>query len=125
MKTSKDPTVFHILILTSIVSLLSTIDDSLDDVNLGDLMLERWMLQKSKLEHDFAVTAWVLCVMKEVRDDVKERMNGKHCKAIERVILKLYFKDEVGINERLNQFWKEFKHWQNRTGKYAHNEEPW
>ena len=86
MKTSKDPTVFHILILTSIVSLLSRIDDSLDDVNLGDLMLERWMSQKSKLEHDFAVTAWVLCVMKEVRDDVKECIDGKICKAIEHVV---------------------------------------
>ncbi len=64
MKTSKDPSVFYILILTLIVSLLSRIDDLLDDVNLGDLMLERWMSQKSKLEHDFTVTAWVLCVMK-------------------------------------------------------------
>ena len=31
--------------------------------------------------------------MKEVRDDVAASMNGSHCKAIERVIRKLYFDD--------------------------------
>ena len=53
-------------------------------------MLQLVNAQKEKIEHNFAIVAWSLCVVKEVREDVVTHMNGLHHKAIERVIRKLY-----------------------------------
>ena len=49
-------------------------------------MLQLWNARKEKIEHNFAIAAWSLCVMKEVREDVAARINGSHRKSIERVI---------------------------------------
>ena len=56
-------------------------------------MLQPWNARKEKIEHNFAITAWSLCVVKEVREDVAARINSLHCEAIEHVIRKLYFDD--------------------------------
>ena len=56
-------------------------------------MLQLWNARKENIEHDFAIAAWSLCDMKEVREDVSARMNGSHREAIESVIRKLYFDD--------------------------------
>ena len=56
-------------------------------------MLQLWNARKLKIEHDFAIAAWSLCFVKEVREDVAARINGSHREAIERVIRKLYFDD--------------------------------
>ncbi len=37
-----------------------------------------WNHRKEKLEHEYAVTAWALCVMKDVRQDVQQRLNDGH-----------------------------------------------
>ena len=56
-------------------------------------MLQLWNARKENIEHDFAIAARSLFVMKEVREDVTARINGSHREAIERVIRKLYFDD--------------------------------
>ncbi len=42
------------------------------------------------LEHDFAVTGWALLILKEIRDDVCQNLDGDKRMAIERVISKLH-----------------------------------
>jgi len=63
--------------------------------------------------------------MSEVRMDVAARMNGSHREAIERVIRKLYWNEPEDIDVKINEFWKQFKHWQQKTGKYGENEGRW
>ena len=63
--------------------------------------------------------------MKEVRDDVAASMNGSHCKAIERVIRKLYFDDPREMDVVINEFWKGFKHWQQKSVNYGVNIGRW
>ena len=66
---------------------------------------------KSRIESDFAITAWALCAMPELRADVAARMNGHHCEAIKHVIRKLYTNDAQDIAIIINDFWKQFNHW--------------
>ena len=82
-------------------------------------MLQFWNARKEKIEHNFAITAWSLCVMKEVREDVSARMNGSHREAIEHVIRKLYFDDTRDMDVVINEFCKGFKHWQQKSVKYG------
>ena len=56
-------------------------------------MLQLWNARKENIEHDFAISAWSLCVMKEVREDIAACINGLHREEIERVIRKIYFDD--------------------------------
>ena len=80
-------------------------------------MLQLWNARKENIEHDFSIAAWSLCVMKEVREDVAARINCLHREAIERVIRKLYFYDPRDMDVVINEFWKEFKHWQQKSEK--------
>ena len=88
-------------------------------------MLQLWNARKEKIEHDFSIEACSLCVMKEVREDVAARINGSHREAIERVIRKLYFDDPQDMDVVINYFWKGFKHWQQKSGKYGVNKGRW
>ena len=63
--------------------------------------------------------------MKEVREDVAARINGLHHEAIERVIRKLYFDDPRDMYVVINEVWKGFKHWQQKSGKYGVNKGRW
>ena len=65
-------------------------------------MLQLWNTRKENIEHDFAIAAWSLCVMKEVREDVAACVNGLHCEVIERVIRKLYFDDPRDMDVVIN-----------------------
>lgn len=83
-------------------------------------------MRKPLLEHDLAITAWALCIMPDVRKDVAVRMNGDHREAIERVIRKLFAADPTAkIHLVIHNFWVQFKHFQNQTGKYSGNPGRW
>ena len=62
--------------------------------------------------------------MSVVREDVKARMDGNHREAIERVITKMYHDDDREPEEICHEFWVQFDHFQNKTGKFA-NEGRW
>ncbi len=69
---------------------------------------------------DPSITAWALAVSPDIRQDVVNRLNGKHRDAIERFITKLFRHDvNVNISMKIDLFWDEFKHWQNRTGNFS------
>lgn len=95
--------------------------DSVEEDGIGDKMMKAWMKLKRHLETDFALTAWALCVMPEVREDVAARMTGDHHEAIDRIITKLYSHDVMAdIDEIIDTFWNQYKHFKNKTGKYDH-----
>lgn len=97
--------------------------------NMGQTFVKLWRARKPKLEHDFAVCAWALCVLPEVRADVKDRMTGEHRKAIERVVKKLHVPPcpntatarkntpvaNMGPEAIVDLFWDEFKTFQKQT----------
>ena len=95
--------------------------------NLGTSILEMWSKREEKLNHDVAIVAWALCVSKQVRNDVKNRMTSDHRDAIERYLDRLFqhpcpFKltgiDETDMAAIKTKFWEEFKHFQNETGPF-------
>ena len=55
-------------------------------MSFGETILEHWNRRKTKVEHAYSITAWTLCVMKEIREDVRLRMIGTHRDAIEEVV---------------------------------------
>ncbi len=84
------------------------------------------MKRKQLLEHDFAVAGWALSILPEFRNDVKLNLDGDKRIAIERVIAKLHVAPNPNYNVANDEidvifdtFWKEFGHFQNRTGVYG------
>jgi len=61
-----------------------------DDDNLGDKCLKLWEHRVHRLEHDFAVCAWSLSVMPEVREDVVQRLDGPRRLMVEDVVRRLH-----------------------------------
>jgi len=66
----------------------SSDNDSDDDDNVakatrppksfGQLFIWHWDKHKHRIEHEYAIAGWVLCVLKDVRKDVLLRMTGEH-----------------------------------------------
>ena len=79
------------------------------------------------VKSEYAVTGWALCVMPEVRQDVREWMTGKHCDVIEEVVKLPHLPPCPNSNlsisslspfEIVDIFWNEFKLFQNNTCPY-------
>ena len=95
---------------------------------LGEQILVKWKERKFMLDHDYAITAWILCVMPEVRESVKNTMTGTHRLAVEQVIERLHAppclnpSKEVGninISDIIYTFWGKFKDFSNQTGDFS------
>ncbi len=85
-----------------------------------------WMKKKQLLEQDFAITSWALSILPEIQDDVSLNLDSDKRMAIERVITKLHVapnpNSKVAIDKIdviIDTFWKEFGHFQNKTGVYG------
>ena len=87
-------------------------------LNLGESILQTWKKWASKLEPDYAIAGWCFCVLKEVREDVKENMSQEHHLVLERVFKCLRVmpcpnrsKRIAGMKEGeiLDRFWDEFQ----------------
>jgi hypothetical protein len=107
-------------------------DEDADDTASYQLTLSgkiewHWNHRKEKLEHEYAVTAWALCVMEDVRQDVSLRLNhagGKYRGAIETVVTRLHQLPcanphpdvhQMTEGEIIDIFWNEFKAFQHKT----------
>jgi hypothetical protein len=95
--------------------------------NFGQLALLLWEKRRVKLEHDYSITAWVLCVMPEVYQDACTRMNGDHRVAIERCVRRLHQLPMANTNEDIIGksedeivviFFKELKAFQKRLAPF-------
>ena len=103
---------------------LSEGEESVVTMAFGEAVLAHWNRRKEKIGHQYAIAAWALCVMKEVRQDVSLRLKGIHRDAIEEVVTRLHL--PPCPNKRVNlsnmtpadivdTFWNEFKAFQNCT----------
>ena len=95
---------------------------------LGANILSCWEHRKRNLDHDYAIAGWLLCVMPEVRADVKDRIEGSHREAIERVVERLHLPpcpnkrvniDEMSPSDIVDKFWSEYKDFSNQTGAFS------
>jgi hypothetical protein len=56
---------------------------------LGDSLIKIWDSRRKNLESDIAITGWLLCVQKEVMQDVKENAKQVHHDKVEKVLCRL------------------------------------
>ena len=56
----------------------SDAEDIAKTMSFGEAILEHWNRRKTKIEHAYSITAWALCVMKEIREDGTLRFIGAH-----------------------------------------------
>ena len=108
-------------------------DDSDDDDNgeinseqpksFGQLFIWHWNKRKLRIEHEYAIAGWALCVMDDIRKDVLLRMTEVHQSAIDMVVTRLHAPPCANTNpaissmlipEILDTFWNEFKAFQQR-----------
>jgi len=95
------------------------------------LHLVLWWLQfgirgKIKLIHDYAVSGWLLCPIKEVFDSAWcANHHGKQWDAMEHLFCKLYLQPGIfegensACNAVVNTFWTEFEQFQSWEGVFG------
>ena len=115
---------------TNISEFFFSDNDDNDDFTLGDAVLFAWKKRKNRLEHAYAVTAWALSLLPNIRADCMERLstdNGDLRKLIDEVVSCLHHPPcpnkkvaSKSIDEIIDIFWKEFKHFTYRTGPYSY-----
>lgn len=85
--------------------------------SLGTRVLWTWEKRKGKLEHEYAIAAWALCVKPEVMADVVGRLDD-HRNSIESVVRRLHLPPCPNTNPKVakmtldqvtDRFWDEFK----------------
>ena len=90
---------------------------------IGSEIVNIWNKRKEKVESDYSIMGWALCVLPDVQKDVDNRLNsslGVLRKKMENVIVR-YFKSDVDkdTGEMIDIFWNEFKEFKNRTGPFS------
>jgi hypothetical protein len=86
-----------------------------------------WNKCKQRIEHEYSIATWALCVMGSVWTDVRDRLIGEHRDAIKKVVTCLHVPPCPNRNptvltmlpyEIIDTFWNEFKAFQNCTQPY-------
>ena len=92
-----------------------------------------WNKRRQRIEHEYSIAAWALCIMDPVQTDVRDRLTGEHCDVIGRVVTRLYLPPCPNPNpivrtmlphKIIDTFWNEFKAFHNCTQLY-HNMSRW
>ena len=47
-----------------------------EKMSFGRQVIFHWSKRKKRIEHEYAIAGWALCVLPEVQDDVTDRMKG-------------------------------------------------
>jgi hypothetical protein len=91
-------------------------------MSFGRQITWHWNKRKQRIEHEYSIAAWALCVMESVRADVRERLTGEHRDPIEKVVTRLHVPPCPNPNPTMmlpheirDTFWNEFKAFQNCT----------
>ena len=96
-------------------------------MSFGRQVTWHWNKRKQRIEHEYSIASWALCVMETVWADVREQLTGEHRDAIEKVIAPLHVPPCHNPNptvhtmlthEIMDTFWNEFKAFQNCTQPY-------
>ncbi len=99
-----------------------------DEFLFGSKILWHWEHRKIKIKHEYAITAWALCVMDDVREDVRLQLRGKHRIVMEKVVKRLHLPPcpnqhpEVMLMTEaqiVDVFWNEFKAFRNCTPPFC------
>ncbi len=86
-----------------------------------------WNKLKPRIEHEYSITAWALCLMGSVRNNVRDRLTGHHRDAIEKVVSHLHVPPCPNTHPAIltmlphkiiDTFWNEFKAFQNCTNLF-------
>jgi len=102
-------------------------------MSFGRQVIWHWSKRKVRIEHEYAIVGWALCVMEDIRNDVMERLTGAHRDTIEKVVSRLHVPpcpnsnpavSAMSSHEIIDTFWNEFKAFQNRTNPY-HDASRW
>lgn len=102
-------------------------------MSFGRLVIWHWSKHKVRIEHEYAIVGWALCVMEDIQKDVMEQLTGAHPDAIEKVISCLHVHpcpnynpavSAMSSHEMVDTLWNEFKAIQNRTNPY-HDASRW
>ncbi len=96
-------------------------------MSFGRQVIWHWNKRKQRIEHEYAIAGWALCIMEDVRKDVQEQLMGTHCDAIEKVVGRLHMLpcpntnpevSSMSLPDIIDTFWNEFKVFQNCTHPY-------
>ena len=96
-------------------------------MSFGRQVTWHWNKRKQRIEHEYSIAAWALCVMASVRTDVRDQLTGEHRDTIEKVVTHLHVPPCPNPNptvhtmephEIIDTFWNEFKAFQNCTQPY-------
>ncbi len=83
--------------------------------------------RKRRIEHEYAIAGWALCVMEDVQKDVAQRLTGTHRDAIEKVVIRLHGPpcpntnpavSSMSMPEIVDTFCNEFNAFKNCTHPY-------
>ena len=85
-----------------------------------------WNKRKQRIEHEYSITAWALCIIGPVRNNVRDRLTGEHYDAIEKVVTRLHVPPCPNPNpavltmllQIIDTFWNKIKAFQNCTQQY-------
>lgn len=98
-------------------------------LTLGDKFSNAWDKRSKKLEHDMAITGWMVSPLPECREDAMHNHEGYHRDAVERLIKKLFGpeaeENRWNMGSVLNLFWDEFEHFQSMTGPFKDRDHIW
>ncbi len=101
-------------------------DSDDEEVSLSSMIKQSLMMRKRLLQHDYDITSWALSILPEIQDDVRLNLDGNKRMSMKRVIAKLHVASNPNskvangkINVIIDNFWKEFGHFQNKTGVYG------
>ena len=97
-----------------------------EKMSFGCQVIFHWSKRKKRIEHEYAIAGWALCVLPEVQDDVTDRMKGDERDAIEKVVMRLHAPPcpnpavllGMSSTQILDTFWSEFKAFRNHTKPY-------
>ena len=87
-----------------------------------------WANCKVHLDHDYAITAWIISIMPEARKDVDAPISSEHCEAIERVIGHLHPPpcpnksvdiQKMSPTEIVDKFWDGYKDFSQKLGCFS------
>jgi hypothetical protein len=59
-------------------------------MSFGRQVIWHWNKRKDRIEHEYAIAGWALCIIEDVRKDVLGRMTGAHRDAIAEVVRRLH-----------------------------------
>jgi hypothetical protein len=64
-------------------------------LTLGDRLVQKWEKRKQKLSHDLSIAGWMLSPVPEIMKDASSAHDGDHRNAVERLLKRWIFENDV------------------------------